>query len=220
MRNILFICLVFFVSDVFSQTSKRIYIVPVITDCNIRPGVRRAKYFCDSLHTVEQGIRSQWMPLGREPYMVVAASVTQQQHDSLAAKNDVAAFPVNIDATLTAGAVTQIKNALENRKLPGDWVSTSFTYRQVLKRIMGMAQFLQRFGRVNRGELFGTGITLETRFSQLPPATRNALISTAQDMSFDNSTLSGISTLRTILKEMFNQWNVTRGDIIFGGETF
>ena len=216
-----------------AQTTKRIYIVSIITDCNIRPGVRRAKYFCDSLHTIEQGIVSRWQEFGKEPYMLVWADVTQEQHDSLAIKSDVATFPANLDANLTVGAVTQISNALENRNLPGDWVNTSLTYRQVIKRILAFAQFLQRFGHIRRARFFDGSVNLATEFRNLPLAVRSSMIAAAQDLSFDTSGLTATSTLRQIVAEMIRQWilkpdfidtpNGTvpgSGSIFIGGERF
>lgn len=221
MKNLLVLILAF-ATQAFCQTA-RIYIVPIVqTDTVIVRGIdtlrlsfRNPKYFANLTN------KRQCIDFGLENFMIVRASVTQAQHDSISSFLDVDYFPSNLDENLTVTSANIISLKLEAKNIPSDWINTTFTYRQVLKRIIAIAQFLQRFnGIIGNTRLFSTGITLETRFNQLPVRVRNALVNTANDMGFDASSLTATSTLRTILKEMFAQWLARRGDIIIGDERF
>ena len=170
----------------------------------------RPKYFSD-MDTDNAN-----MPYGREDvYLVCCPNITQEQHDSVKDMPDVITFPEDIDQNLTQSAVDTGKDALEYFYMPADWLTTSFTYREVLRIISGCFQFLQRYKGLGGGQLFLSGVNLNTRFNQLPIDIRNRLIETAQSFGYDYSSVSNQSTLRYILKYMADQWG--EQPIILGG---
>lgn len=126
---------------------------------------------------------------------------------TIVANADVARLPDNLDANLTSGQVTAISNHLEARNIPADWVSIALTWRQLIRDVVGLFQFIQRYkGLGGPGPIFGGSVTLTTTFSQLPLAARNALVAAANSFGYDTSALTGASTVRQILNAMRVAW--------------
>ncbi len=130
---------------------------------------------------------------------------------AIVANADVHRLPDNLDVNLTAGQVTAVSNHLEANHIPADWVTTAFTWRQVLRLVVGLYQFIQRYkGLGGPGPIFGGAVTLSTTFAGLPQGARNALTATANSFGYDTSALSGASTVRQILRAMAQQWGAAQ----------
>lgn len=190
----------------------RLYVLPLITTTTPKGDRRDPKYLDTHLAGVEWSL----MDMGDEPICLVAADVGAE-HAAFAAETDVLALPANLDQPLGAQLAT-VQNALEARNIPAGWVQSTHTYRQVVRVVAQAFQFLQRLQVVRPGRLFGGGVTLDTRFNQLPAAVRSALTAAATDLGYDTSGLTGTSTLRTILKTMADQWRQI--ELFIGGEAF
>lgn len=188
--------------------AKRIYIVPKIGtgagDDDYRP-----KYF-----TELDGVPWSAMDYGLEPHFLVASELTTDQHNTLVANADVIAVPANLDAQVGTNR-DAVVDALETLNVPAGWVTTTMTYRKILKIVAAIMLVAQRLHGHAGLRIFESGIRLSTKFNQLPAATRTKLISAAQSMNFDTASLSGTSTVRQILKAMADQWGVK--DIKIGG---
>lgn len=178
-----------------------LYVLPMITTSTPKGPLRYPKYTDTTLSGVE------WvaMDYGNEPWSFLAADVPDATHTLLVANTDVLALPTNLDQTVGA-QLTIVQNALESRNIPAGWVQSGFTYRQILRIVMAAFQFMQRCQGLGLDAVFGGGVTLDTRFNQLPVATRQLLVDAANSFGYNTSTLSGTSTLRTILKAMADQW--------------
>jgi hypothetical protein len=193
-------------------TFTRFYLVPVIgTGANHIDG-RRPKYL-DTLGAT----RWNAMDYGAEPVMLVFAEVTAIQDALLTANADVFALPVNLDANLTGAEVTTVRTILEALNIPAsNWVTTSVTWRQLLRTVAQMMQFLQRLNAV-QGNMrpFGGTITLTTRWNQLNAAQQSVLRQAASSMGFSTTALAGSNNFRAMLKAMADQW----GDkpVVMGG---
>ncbi len=142
------------------------------------------------------------------------ANPSLAQHLLLIAHADVVALPANLDQQIGAQQAV-VQNALQTLNIPENWVQSSFTYRQVLRVVALIFQFMQRLNFVTVDRLFGSGITLSTRFNQLPQAMRQQLIAAANSLGYDTSSLSGTNTLRSILKTLADQSNLLE---VFLGE--
>jgi hypothetical protein len=157
-----------------------------------------------------EGIGFSALDYGFEPVFLVGAEVTAAQHAILAAQTDVLAVPANLDNNLSAAAVTATRNFLEILNVPAVWVTTAQTYRQVVRVIGGLFQFMQRLHGIQPSRLFQAGTTLSTQYSQLPANSRASLLQAAQSFGYDTTSLSGTSTLRQILKVLADQWGSAR----------
>lgn len=192
----------------------RFYLIPIeIVDGNKR-GPKYLKWrFTENVAPLD--VLWSGMDFGLEPVMLVQADVTPAQHTTLSGNADVISIPANIDNNITAGALSAVKAALETLNVPAGWVTTGFTYRQVLRMVAGLFQFAQRHHGAHSERLFSGGFNMDTQFSALPLAVRQRLIATADSLNYDTSGLSGSNTIRQILKNVADQWGSK--PIIIGG---
>lgn len=147
-----------------------------------------------------------FMAFGNEGHMLVAADVTPEAHTAITALPRVTVLPEDLDTQLTAGAVTAVESALEARNIPAEWVSTSLTYREVLRCVIGIFQFAQRYNAQTGLRLFRAGVTLSTRMNQIPVARRNELSDVATSFNLDVSAVTGTTTIRQLLRLLGEQW--------------
>jgi len=180
----------------------RLYIVPVIGTGSGRDDARRPKYF-ETL--------SDWsaMDYGFEPVMVVGADLSVSDDASVSAQPDVTALPFDLAPQLTSGQVTAVRTALEALHIPALWVTTADTWLGVVRSVLGMFSFLQRFGGIYARQtgtvppsMFTGGVTLNTTFGSLPLAVRTALMSTADSFGISTAGLTASTTVRVILKNL------------------
>jgi hypothetical protein len=146
------------------------------------------------------------MDMGLEPYCLLGVRNILEADDAIvSAHTDVFTLPTNLDNQVS-GALTQVRNALEALNIPGNWVAANNTFREVTRMVCGLFQFLQQLNGVTSTRLFSSGITLATRFNQLPQAVRDSMILAATNLGINTSSLSGSTTLRIILKTLADYW--------------
>ncbi len=189
-----------------AQTTNRFYLMPVTGTGSSHLDPIRPKYANTDIAGLSWGM----LPYGEENLALVhVRDIPIAIHTALAAELDVIAIPQDIDATVGAGALTTVRNALENRNIPGQWVGSGSTYREVLRLIARTMLCFQRLQGLRLARLFQSGVTLDTQFNQLPAGVRTNLIAMADSMNLDRSSLSGTSTIRTMLKALADQWTTT-----------
>lgn len=196
----------------------RLYIVPVIA---FGPHNARApKYFQDGTIDLSQypdGFASYIdYPSASSGNLMVAADLTASDDNLVIGKADAFGLPFDLAPNLNAGQVTSVQNKLESINVPAGWVNTSLTWIFVLRTVLGMFSFLQRFveryAAVNGGVILDifSGRSLSSTFSSLPLAVRTALTDAANSFNLDTSGITGASTLRQILKIMADQFTTTQ----------
>jgi len=176
--------------------SIRFYLTPLI---QAGKG-REPKYFY-----AMTGLWWQLMPMGAESTALIVADVTPEQHAELSGYSDVTSIPADIDQTISSGALSEVRSALEGLNIPGNWVTTSDTYRQVMRTVAQFFQFIQRLNGITPTKLF-TGRTLSTKWSDIPSGMRSNLQSAAESMGMDYSFVIGTTTVREILHAFADQW--------------
>jgi hypothetical protein len=152
---------------------------------------------------------------GAEPVCLVRVDASDTQHTAVTAHSDVFAFPLPLTSTIGA-ALTSTQASLETFHIPNDWLTSTHTWRQLLRVIGTIFQFAQRLHRFRAGRIFPAGVTLATPFQDLPAATRQAITAAAEEMAFDTSWLTGLSTMRQILKAFGDAFS---GTIRMGTDT-
>jgi hypothetical protein len=176
----------------------QLYVMPMI-GTGVLGDPRRPKYADTDL----AGVGWAGMDFGNQPIMLVAT----ETNAALAAETDVLQVPLNLDQNLSAGAVTTVQNYLEAHNFPGDWVTTSLTYRQVIRYVASGFQIFQRAQGMGLAQLMdGTTVTLDTTYGSLPAGVRTTLLNAAQSFHFDTSSLSAASTIRQIIKALVVQF--------------
>lgn len=182
----------------------RLYIMPL--DTTTAPGSRGPKYL--RWGKAETGIACPWslMDYGLIPACMIAADVTQAQHDELTAYNDVAAAPLDIDRAISAAALPKVQAVLEALRIPAGWVTTAYTYRDVLRMFGGLCQFAQRYHAMHNESLIDSQSALGLRWNQIPLARQQRIRATADALGYDYSTVAGRWLVRRILKHLADQW--------------
>lgn len=183
----------------------RFYLVPMV-ECvrngNPLPNSRCPKYFVAS--TVQWGA----MDYGAEPIFLVLGDVTAQQHTQLSNQSDVTHIVQydSLDSNIPGGAVTAVQNGLENLNIPGQWVSTAYTWRVVLRVVAGCFQLSQRVHGMNGRSVFREGVDLSRTWGSLPGGIQQDILDAADSFGWDYSTVTPSWTLRQILRHLAEQW--------------
>jgi hypothetical protein len=212
-RRHAFLALAFLVLSVLGAAAQdmalRFYVVPKIgTGAFTDPF--RPKYITE--------VGSPWnaMDYGLEDTMLAGINVTSAQHTTLQANIDVISIPADLDSQIGLSALSTVQSRLEGLLIPADWVTTSHTYRDVL-RIVGKAfMFMQRFHVRQVRRFFESGVTLETRVNQLTQAQRAAMEDAAFSLGLDISGITGPMKLRQALRMLW----VQMPSFTLMGETF
>lgn len=188
----------------------RYYILPIQTVGNAR-GPKYLKWRFNA-----SGIDCPWSikDYGLIDAGLVVADVTQMQHDQLADEVDVAALPVDIDQNVSAIALPIVVNVLEALRIPAAWVTTSHTYRGLLRMVGGLFMFAQKHHGMHGERLITSQAQLDLRWNQIPTAQRARIIVTADYMGYDYSEVQNAWATRRILKYLGDQWGGT--PILFG----
>jgi hypothetical protein len=166
----------------------RLYAIPIIGTGLSRLDPRRPKY------VVEGGYPWALMDYGSLPTGLVAADVTQAQHDAL----------------------TTVRARLEANRIPTQWVTGATTYRELARFVAGLFQFAQRHTALHAEDIIGSG-ALDGRFRDLDAAQQARIQATAT--SFGYTLTAGANTpMRDVLTQMANQWGAQ--PFYLGGLTF
>lgn len=146
---------------------------------------------------------------GLMPVSLTVANVTDSFHAFLASQADVTDVPLNIDNQISAGALSQVQDALETLKIPGTWVTTAHTYRQILRAVAGLFQFAGKYHEMHNEPLVDAGVNLSLTWAQVPPAKKAKIIATADFFQIDYSPVTNTWTLRQILKLLADWWQAS-----------
>ena len=198
----------------------RYFIVPIERHTDAGGGVKRGpqhfawKFDQDPANSLPSSVQWSMIDYGLVDVGVVAANVTAAQVTTMTAFSDVLVIPANINNNLNAAAVSAAQTFLENINVPAGWVSTSLTYRQVLRTITGMFLYMQRVTAIAGLALDWQSVSLGTQVQNIPLAWRNAMQQAADELHYDYTGITGTSTLRQVLKSMADDWGAA--PIYFG----
>lgn len=151
------------------------------------------------------GVQWQMMDYGLINTGLLAANVNAAQQTYLAGLADVQAIPANIDNTVTAGQVQNIRDRLEAFDLPGTWVNVGDSYRVVLREVCGYMQFMQRLTAITGINPTTLNIRLSMQYNAMPQLWKNAMVQTYSELGYSDENVSGTSTLRQILRDITAQ---------------
>ncbi len=192
----------------------RLYIVP-ITKIDTGDGTEFAapKYFFGRLTSGlpgMEGVQWAWERYVWESHGIIAADVSDTQHVLLNAQTDVIAIPA-LDNTIPNATVrNRVRNILEAGNIPGDWVDIGMTYREIVRVVLNVWRFANRY--ISKGgKIFAGGVTLDTTWSQIPALAQQRLRDTADEFGLDYSAVTPTTTIRQILKGMADQF----GEVIY-----
>lgn len=184
----------------------RLCVVPV-TGTGTKADPRRPKYFGSSIKGEAWGATD----YGFEPWMLVFSDFDDTHVPFLQMQADSTLVPEDLDRTLSAAQVTSLADQLELMPIPGDWITTAHTWREVCRRAIGTCRFMARYAVVfyqatgTTTPLFSGGVTLATTYGELSAAAKTALFDTADQLGVDRSSVVDGTTLRTFLTSIGSQ---------------
>jgi hypothetical protein len=174
----------------------RLYLVPKVLVVD----VYKPKYFADGTVT------GNWAGTDYEDWYLLGADLSGAQDAILAGQADVTSLPLNLSATLTAGQVTATQTKLEAANLPAGWITTSYTWVQVVRIVCGIMHLVQRTrGKNDNASILGGGITLNSTVGDLAGPVRQRLQDAASEMGIDATDIALGTTLRVVLKNVGTQ---------------
>lgn len=182
----------------------RYYVMPVSREGSIRG----PKYFRWPRNGNPTGIACRWnmIDYGLIDQAIVVADVTAAQNTTLAANSDVLAIPINVDSKLNATAVSAAETYLEGIGMPAHWVTTSHTYRAVLRIVAGTFLYMQRVTALLGRSITLTGGVLGVQMQNIAADIRAAMQQAADEQGFDYSGVMATTTVRQVLKAMADAW--------------
>ena len=183
----------------------RLYIVPIV-GVGTKEDPRRPKYFNGRDGIITEGQDWSAIDYGFEPWMVVGADLSTSDDNLVVGQSDAFAVPFDLATQLTSQQVTSVQNKLEAINVPAGWVTTSFLWIEVVRIVLGMFLFMQRYVSTHGSMLFTGGTTLSTRINQLTQGERDDLTSAATSLGLSTTGIIGSTTLRAALKILADQF--------------
>jgi len=183
----------------------RYYILPIEEIGN----ARGPKYLKWRFGTGTLDVQWSCKDFGLTNQMLCAVNAEQVDHDVLLAQTDIVKIPANLDNNVTTGALSATREALEDLGIPGNWINTSHTYRDVVRFVAGLFFFAQRHHALHGQEIKPSGLNLNNTWSDLSSAWRQNLRTTADTFEYNYSNVTGSTTMRIILKSLGDQWGNT-----------
>lgn len=196
-----------------AQMLIRYYIIPIETIGS----ARGPKYLTWRFGTGTLDVQWSCKDFGATNQMLCAVNADQTDHDVLLAQSDVVKIPQNLDGNVTAGALSTVRAELEALGVPGNWITTSHTYREVVRFVAGLFLFAQRHHEMHNQEIRPAGVDLGDTWGDLSAAWRENLQLTADSFEYDYSGVNASTPLRVILKSLGDQWGAQ--PIYFGFTT-
>lgn len=185
--------------------ARSIYVMPLV-GTGVKGDARRPKYRDSLFPTLNWSM----FDYGNEPWCLVGIQDVPPATDTALTGNaDVFELPANLDQAMgNVGTRNTVRNRLESVNIPGTWIQTTTTYREVVRFIGATCQFAQRYqGTVANGSTWFTGgVTLDSTFGSLPAEARQGIIDAADSFGFDRSGFTGTSTLRAVIQSATNQY--------------
>lgn len=178
-----------------------VYIVPQIIVQGPRGDRPQGKYMDELL---AGGVQVSQLFYGREEVvMLMARDVPLGIHQTMAGHADCTTVP---DLSQTVGSqLIPVQTSLEALNVPSGWVTEATGYASLVRTVASLFLIFERLTSITPERLFGT-VTLDTRWNQLPAAVRQQLLDVASSFNFSTAGMSGSTTVRQILKALWDQW--------------
>lgn len=190
----------------------RFYLLPIERNGN----GRGPKYFVWRGDPNPPGIAARWSmkDYGSIDMAILAADITQADHDALILNSDVYTFPENLDVTMTQAERSTMNTYLEAHGLPGDWLAAGETFKSAARTITGMMLYqAQVCGILGYPTDPYVGLTLNTQYRNIPNPMHDAMAQAASDLGYIWN-VGANDQIRRIFKMMAEQWGVA--PIYFG----
>jgi hypothetical protein len=159
----------------------------------------RPKYFADWSQTHPgDSIQAEWKDFGWDGSFLVGANVTTAQQAEIASHPDVVVIPANLDSNVGAN-LTTVQATLEALNIPADWINAGHSYRDIIRNVLKFFQYISRF-EARELTAFFFDMSLETLFSDITQAQRDAMLSAAVSLNLNTANITLSMKLRQVLR--------------------
>lgn len=181
---------------------KRFYLIPMEKYRTTRGIGRHPRYLSDY-----KGLGWSNVTYGNSMVGLVAVdNPSAEDHDRLTRHGDVFAFPADLDTRPSPAEAKALDSYLDNIIAPADWVTPEMSYREILRVILGMFFYAQRYAGVSGfKDLFGDGVGMDTKVMDLPDKARLDMITAAKSLWLDDDHIAGDSTMREALLSLASE---------------
>lgn len=177
-----------------------LYVMP-LAGTGTKASPRRPKYVTDWA-----GFDWGMYDYGNEPWCLVGVlNVTAGVNTTITGETQVSAIPTTLSNTV-GGSASTVDSDLEAVNMPGTWVTSTNTWRDVVLFVGACCQIAQRFQGNCGGQWFTGGVTLNTTIGSLPTNTQSCLISTVQSFGISTTQFASSNTLRQAIQSAAQQY--------------
>lgn len=185
--------------------ARSIYVMPIIGD-GTKGNSRRPKY----LDTHLAGFNSSMFDYGDEPWCLVGVQdITAPARTALEAEGDVFPIPDNLDQSMGSTQTrNQVRTRLEQVDIPGQWVQTATTWREVVRFVGAVCQYAQRYQGLGTGTTWFPGnVNLNSTFGTQSQAVQdNMLAAAASFPGMSTAAFIAGNALRTVVQSIGDQY--------------
>lgn len=142
---------------------------------------------------------------GYEKSCLLIAELSPEQRTAVQAQIDTLVLPFDLDVTISAIALPSIQAKLEALNLPGTYITTEYTVRQIVRGFRKLFTFMEVWQGMFPEGLFTDGVTLDTRINQLTAIKRTRLLAVSDALALDRSGVTNTMMLRQALREVGDQ---------------
>ena len=187
----------------------QVYLIPFTVDSVGDINYRAPLYLGGRTRPRMPGLDNVYFALwdyGAEPLCILGAEATAGQHNLLSNQVNLYQFPENLDTEPLPSERTALQAWLESRKVPADWIVAGQTFRQILRILWGMFQYMQRLHGTTPDRLFAGGVTLDSTFGSLPSSMQLSMIEAGVSLGYPVGAFVSTDLLRTTLKKVGDLW--------------
>lgn len=150
----------------------------------------------------EKGLKS--IIYGLNGVALIRTDIDPDQDELLSSKPDVITFPEVLTNNIPQNVIDNVVPKLEAYNVPMDWLDTSFTYLEALKKIARIFKVFRRLHGKFHNKIFDQGFSLNSQFKDFSSATKSNLIDIAVEYNVDLTQYSNTTTIRIIIKALMN----------------
>ena len=181
-------------------------IVITIEDEEGGSSYRYPKYFKSISNPEGINVPRRLVDYGKHDVCFIAADISDLDHAALASNSDVITIPQNLDTVLAREEVNAVSTILESFQIPSDWIATSTTYREVVRTVLRLFMFAQRYHGMHDERLVSSDFPMESRWQDIAIERQDKILGTAQSLGRSMQPPPGGRRGRQVLKQLADQW--------------
>lgn len=185
--------------------ARSLYVMP-ITTTTLKGAPARFPKYKDS-HML--GFDWSMFDYGDEPWCLVGIQdISPAARAALEAEADVFPIPDNLDQSMgTTQVRNQVRTRLEQADIPGQWVQTTTTWREVVRFVGAVCQYAQRYQGMVGGLWFPGNVNLNSTYGSQPQAVQDGMLAAASSFpGMSTGAFQAGNDMRTVVQSIGDQY--------------